>query len=67
MRFASFLSGGFITASVANPPESKLAKCNSVQCCDWLKYVVKMRTTERQIEVFGFKLIIYIGWIIDNQ
>ena len=31
MRFASFLSGGFITAIVVNPPESKLAKRTSVQ------------------------------------
>ena len=26
VRFASFLSGGFITALVVNPPERKLAK-----------------------------------------
>ena len=33
VRFASFLSGGFITATiVVNPPESKLAKHTSVQC-----------------------------------
>ena len=31
MRFASFLSGGFITAIVVNPPERKLAKRTSVQ------------------------------------
>ena len=31
--FASFLSGGFITAIVVNPPERKLAKRISVQ---WL-------------------------------
>ena len=31
MRFASFLSGAFITALVVNPPESKLAKRTSVQ------------------------------------
>ena len=31
VRFASFLSGGFITAIVVNPPESKLAKRTSVQ------------------------------------
>ena len=30
VRFASFLSGGFITAIVVNPPESKLAKRTSV-------------------------------------
>ena len=32
MRFASFLSGGFITVIVVNPPEKKLAKRTSVQC-----------------------------------
>ena len=32
VRFASFLSGGFITAIVVNPPEMKLAKRTSVQC-----------------------------------
>ena len=31
VRFASFLSGGFITAIVVNPPEKKLAKRTSVQ------------------------------------
>ena len=32
VRFASFLSGEFITAIVVNPPERKLAKHISVQC-----------------------------------
>ena len=31
VRFASFLSGGFITAIVVNPPERKLAKRTYVQ------------------------------------
>ena len=31
VHFASFLSGGFITAIVVNPPERKLAKNTSVQ------------------------------------
>ena len=31
VRFASLLSGGFITAIVLNPPESKLAKRTCVQ------------------------------------
>ena len=31
VHFASFLSGGFITAIVANSPERKLAKRTSVQ------------------------------------
>jgi hypothetical protein len=34
VRFASFLSGGFITAIVGNPPERKLAKRTSVQSCN---------------------------------
>ena len=34
LRFASFLSGGFITANLVNPPEMKLAKRTSVQ---WYK------------------------------
>ena len=32
VRFASCLSGGFITAIVVNPPERQLAKRTSVQC-----------------------------------
>ena len=32
VRFASFLSGGFITTIVVNPPERKLAKRTSVEC-----------------------------------
>ena len=32
VHFASFLSGGFITAIVVNPPERKLAKRISVHC-----------------------------------
>ena len=31
VRFASFLSGGFITAIVVNPPERKVTKRTSVQ------------------------------------
>ena len=34
MRFASFFSGGFITAIVVNPPERKLAKRTSVRWVD---------------------------------
>ena len=32
VHFASFLSGGFITAIVVNPPERKLAKRTTVHC-----------------------------------
>ena len=34
MRFASFLSGGFTTMTVINPPEKKLGKRTSVHCND---------------------------------
>ena len=32
VRFANFLSGGFTTMAVINPPEKRLAKRISVQC-----------------------------------
>ena len=32
VRFASFLSGGFTTISIMNPPKKKLKKRTSVQC-----------------------------------
>ena len=35
VRFASFLSGGFIISIGANPPERKQVKQNSVQCTVW--------------------------------
>ena len=38
VRFASFLSGEFITAMVVNPQESKLAKSTSVRCGGQLDY-----------------------------
>ena len=37
--FASFLSGGFTTMAVINPPESKLAKRTSVHCLGITHYV----------------------------
>ena len=49
VRFASSLSGEFITAIVVNPPESKLAKRTSVRCGGQLDYhavlcLAKLRT-----------------------
>ena len=38
VRFASFLSGGFTTMAVINPPKSKLAKCTSVHWFVWKPY-----------------------------
>ena len=34
VRLSSFLSGGFTTRAVINPPERKLTKHTSVQCSD---------------------------------
>ena len=34
LRFANFLSGGFTTMAVINPPEKKLEKRTSLQCSD---------------------------------
>jgi hypothetical protein len=44
VRFASFLSGGFITAIVVNSRESKLAKRTSVHCAKvgTLTFVVEL-------------------------
>ena len=42
VRLASFLSGVFITATVVNPPERKLAKRTSVHCAYvFTKLVIK--------------------------
>ena len=34
VRFASFLSSGFTTVAVINPPKRKLAKRTSVEWCN---------------------------------
>ena len=36
VHFDSFLSGGFTTMAVINPPEKKQAKCTTVQWLDML-------------------------------
>ena len=38
VRFASFLSGGFITVIGVNPPERKLAKSTSVDCHELVNF-----------------------------
>ena len=45
VRFASSLSGGFITAIVVNPPEKNLAKCISVHCTDRDSFMKDLFTT----------------------
>ena len=44
VRFASWLSGGFTTRAVINPPERKLAKRTSVHCVP----LVRLLTTEKK-------------------
>ena len=39
VRFASFLSGGFTTMVVINPPEKKLAKIILYALVPWVPYV----------------------------
>ena len=41
VRLTSFLSGGFMTAIVVNPPEKKLAKRTSVHYLDKVSYKLK--------------------------
>ena len=43
VRFASFLSGRFITAILVNPPERKQAKRTSVHCSEtrMCQYIIK--------------------------
>ena len=48
VRFAIFLSGGFITAIVVNPPERKLAKRTSVQ-------YLKIKTKQKKLSML-FKI-----------
>ena len=44
VRFASLLSGGFITAIVVNPPEMKLAKRTSVHCLCFCHFIQKQKS-----------------------
>ena len=46
VRFAGFLSGGFITAIVVNPPESKLTKRTSVHCTDSIYHTDSIKHTD---------------------
>ena len=39
VRFANFLSGGFTTMAVMNPPEKKLKKRTSVQCNEFKGFI----------------------------
>ena len=56
MRFASFLSGGFTTMAVINPPERKLAKRTSV---DWVKKSVQIRNLDLECTLKNFVKVLY--------
>ena len=52
VRFASFLSGGFITVIVVNPPESKPWENAPLWTCvhlasKWLKYLLQCVYTKK--------------------
>ena len=53
VRFASFLSSGFTTKAVMNPPEKKVEKCTSVHCWDhnMYRYVTEVNNTAMRLEV----------------
>ena len=55
VRFASLLSGGFTTMAVINPPEKKLAKRTSVQCCVLLLFFVRSDWMNFYFRVFNFE------------
>ena len=54
VRLAGFLSGGFITAIIVNPPERKLAKRTSVDW--WSKLVVQWGPDNQKTKHFHFLL-----------
>ena len=62
VHFASFLSGGFTTTAVINPPEKKLAKCTSVHCRE-------MRFTRFPSGRFTrvFEVLSICGYILTNE
>ena len=54
VRFASFLSGGFTTMAVMNPPEKKLEKRTSVQCSDLAKNRITEEISQKFAAASGF-------------
>jgi hypothetical protein len=58
--FASFLSDGFTTMAVKNPPERKLAKCTSLQWSN-LSMPVYLPWAEHRIQLkkFHFALALF--------
>ena len=60
VRFASFLSGGFITAIVVNPPERKLAKrsslCGNLCICKQVMTCAVVSVRLQGFYIGGFKV-----------
>ena len=62
VRFASFLSDGFVTAIVVNPPERKLAKRTSVHRCRRQKVYLVYSKNLWQVQHYFSNL-----WIVPPQ
>ena len=60
MHFASFLSGGFTTMAVINPPEKKLAKRTSVH---WVRNLLAPATG--RYDVLGSFFVWETGFWVD--
>ena len=60
MRFTSFLSGGFTTMAVINPPESKLAKRTSV---NWSIAYCRSTPKKRNEMAIDFVHLLYLKYI----
>ena len=56
VRFASFLSGGFTTMAVMNPPEKKLEKHISVKCRKGRKEATELKLRQRKHSLQQAKL-----------
>ena len=65
MHFASFLSGGFITDIVVNPPKGKQAKHTSVQCHGVT--TVQKRNLSESLTKFEFESTIFFNCLKRKQ
>ena len=63
VRFASFLSCGFTTMAVINPPEKKLAKCTSVQCCVNGVFIISSEIWHLLAKLYIFCHSFFSSWL----
>ena len=64
MRFASLLSGGFITMTVVNPPEMKLAKCPNAKVWNLEEFLNSARFKPEKMKN-NARIIIY--WNLSSK